>query len=606
MNKNDFYKELMTQYALDPEKIRMNALRQAKKPAWQRIAGDYWKPAIGAAAAVAVSFAAVSYANRSSAPDIVLDPGEALSASQRLMEAEMNYYNTQRSEDFSDIYVTFMEPLSYNEILMTLSTVADFGEFELCTIYLENDILTGWEIEDYSAAYSDDKTAVAVKVALPASYYRDIQDLSVVYLAELGSAEINDETFTPMVVEDDDPLHGDYLSITGDVTEAPVVTTTPFSFSTVTEPEEEKPVIGESSNGETVTTLPPESDDETEEEAPVDVEETEEGDYDETPETESTTPPVTTVPDTTTTTTNTTYYGGEVGLLTQIYELNVANALEAHTAGNNVIVLAKNEAYLYTLSGFTASQNGTVIAINSPRVAYKGEDCMILTGCRSDGTRGMISVINLETDRVHTYDAGANIGGCEISGICYSKEDGKYFMKAVTAESTLIYELSVNGDIQFRPLVEIEAPVALAGYNSNTLYFSFLENGSITRLYSFSCIDGSMNEIIAFNGKVKIKRGEDFRSFAVLSLEDGAGYVYDVNTQSLVPALFDETVKLVTKGNTTYFNSNGNNFRIDPYGTTAEAIFEYVSYETIVEEIFVINEITPEKVVVIFKDESAW
>ncbi len=622
MNKNDFYKELMTQYALDPEKIRMNALKQAKKPVWQKVAGDYWKPALGAAAAVALTVAATSYANQSSAPSITVDPGAALSASQRLIEAEQNYYNSLNSEEFSDIYVTFTEELSYNEILMALSTVADSGEFELRSIYLTDDILTGTEIDEYALANFDEKSIVAVKISLPAFYYRDLQDLSIVYLAEFGSAEINDNTFTPMIVEDDDPLQNDHLSITTAVTEKPVVTTTPFSFDTETVTAEDVPVIGTSGDDNSVTTLPPEYTEESEEteesETPVDVEETEEGEVDEESvatsvsgtsdaTVDSSEPTVTSVPESSvTTTTTTTYYRGDVGLLTQIYELNVANALEAHVAGNNVIVLAKNEAYLYTLSGFASSnQYGEVIAISNPKLAYKGDDCVILTGCRADGTRGMISVINLENDTVYTYDAGANIGEYEIGGIQHSKTDGKYFMKAVSAESTLVYELSVNGEITFRPLVEVEAPVSLAGYKNNVLYFTIVENGSITRLYSFNCIDGAMNEISVFNGKIKIKRGSDFESFAILSPADSTSYILDVNLGMLVPALFDETVTLVTDGYETFFRTNGIVYKIDSMSNVVAAD-RYVQFDAASDETFIINEINPEKVVVILDDGSVW
>ncbi len=602
MNKNDFYKELMTQYALDPEKIRINALKQAKKPAWQKAVGAYWKPALGAAAAVAVTVAGVGLANNTSAPDITLEPNDVLSASQRLMEAEQNYYDIDVNQDFSNVYVTFMEPQSYNEILMVLSTVTDSGDFELGILYLEDDTVRGsTAISEYAAAYSGEKTVVAAKISLPASYYRDIQDLSSVYLAELGSAEINDSTFTPMVVEDEDPLQGDSLDILPPVTEATVVTTTPFSFNTVTEIEEVKPVIGESHSSDISTMEPPSYE---EEEIPVDVEdsEPEESEAPEESATETTTAPAVTTPEETTTT----YYRGDVGLLTQIYELNVKNALEAHVAGNNVLVLTKDEAYLYTLSGFTANQSSQTIGISSPKIAYQGDDSIILTGCRPDGTRGMISVINLETDAVYTYDAGANIGGYEIGGIKFSDEGGKYFMKAVSAESTLIYELSVNGEIAFRPLVEIEAPVSLAGYGNGKLYFTFLENGAWTRLYSFDTVTGNMDEIKAFSGKIKLRRGEDFSSFAITSTDEAATYIFDVTTGKLVTASFDETVELITVGNKTCFSSNGNNFIIDADGTVT-ATEDYIRYGEEVSEMFVINEINPEKVVVIIDDGgSRW
>lgn len=592
MNKNDFYKEIMTQYALDPEKIRINAIKQAKKPVWQKVAGDYWKPAIGAAAAIAVTVAGISYANRSSAPDITVEPGEVLSASQRLMEAEQNYYNLNNEQLYSNIYMTFMEPVSYTEIIMALSTVGDMGEIEICSLYLSDDQLTGTEITEFVSGQSSEKLVVAAKIFLPSQYYRDIQDLSIVYLAELGSEEINDDTFVPISVEDDDPLENDYLSITTAVTEKPVVTTTPFSFSDteITTPEE-VPVIGASGDsGNTITTLPPVSEEDTEEELIED---------DEAPAVTTTT---VTAPEATTTT----YYRGDVGLLTEIYELNVKNALETYISGNNVVVLTKTEAYLYTIGGFGGTPRGEAININNPKLAYNGSNHIILTGCLDGGKREIFSVINLEKDTVYTYDASANIGEYEIGDVRYSEETDKYFMKAVSTNGTLIYELAVGTEIEFRPLVEIQAPVSLAGYKNNALYFTIAENGGeLTRLYSFSCIDGTMFELASFNGSVKLKRGVDFESFAVLSPVDATSFILDANFGTLVPALFDETVEVVTDGGETFFRTNGIIYKITGSNTVAEAD-RAVQFEKVTEQIYIINEINPEKVVVIRKDDTVW
>ena len=595
MNKNDFYKELMTQYALDPEKIRMNALKQAKKPAWQRAVGDYWKPAMGAAAAVAVTVAGVTYANRSSVPDIVVDQNEVLSASQRLIEAEMDYYNTQKNEEIAEVYVTFMEPVSYNELIMAFSTVTDSGEFKLCSVYLDKTPVDSVALDAFVAARADEETVIAAKISLPLSCYRDVQDLSVVYLAELASEEINDNTFEPIPVEDDDPLEGDLImNITTTATEKPVVTTTPFSFeATSTEPEE-IPVIGESDGKDTMTTLPPETTSEIEYEEP-----------DETEETTEETTEITTVPVETTTPeeTTTTYFRGDVGLMTEIYELNVKNSLETHISGDNVVVLAKNEAYFYTIGGFMAASCGETIDISNPKLAYKGENEILLTGCREDGVRSMISVINLNENTVYTYDASANIGDCEIGEIRYNSASDKYFMKAVSVERTFIYELSIDNAVYFRPLAEVEAPVSLAGYKNDLLYFTICEGNISTRLFSFNCVDGTSVEIAQF-ASVKLRRGEDFESFAVYAA-DGLSYIYDVNIGMLVAATLDESTVLITDGGETFFRVGAATYKIDSNSAVIEADRTVVFEKNKAEE-FIVNEINSEKVVVIRKDDRIW
>ena len=625
MNKNDFYKELMTQYALDPEKIRMNALKQAKKPTWQRVVGDYWRPAMGAAAAVAVTVAGVTYANRSSAPDITVEPDEVLSASQRLIEAEQNYYNNSGEETFSDIYVTFIEPVSYNEIIMALSTVADAGEFELCSIYTDMDRYEDEEIIDFVANRSNEEAAIAAKLSLPSSFYRDIQDLSIVYLAELGSAEINDDTFVPIPVEDEDPLGNDLMNIVT-TTENPVVTTTPFSFESSETTPKQLPVIGESADSNTITTRPPvtgngneaEESVETEESAETtDVSETEdiaetteitevEDPVDaETPNEEETSAVTTDAPETSPEETTTTYYRGEVGLMTEIYELNVKNSLETHIAGNNAVVLTKSEAYLYTFGGFAAHQNSEIISVSNPKLALKNDSFIILTGCREDGVRSMLSVVNLANDTVYTYDASANIGECEIGSIQYSMNSGKYFMKAVSANSTLVYELTIDGAVYFRPLAEIDGPVSLAGYKNDLLYLATADKNMSTRLYSFNCVDGTSVEIAAFPSTAKIKRSADFESFAVIPSDGSTSFILDANLGMLVATAVDENVALITNGGETFFRLNGAYYKIDSTSTVIAAD-RAVDFEIVTNETFVVNEINSEKVVVIRDGGDTW
>lgn len=591
MNKNDFYKELMSQYALDPEKIRMNALKQAKKPAWQRVASTYWKPALGVAAAAAVTVGAVSFANRSSAPDVIVAPEAALSASQRLIEAEKSYYNIGDEELYADMYVTFMEPVSYTEILMALSAVEDSGEIDLCSIYLENETVLRDDIDNFAAEHADEKTAVAAKLSLPISYYRDIQDLSIVYLAELGSNDINDETFVPIEVEDDDPLENDHLSIAPVTTTAPVVTTTPFSFEELPETTtEEAPVIGESAGDSTV--VPPVT--------------TADGEASEETAAETTEATTTEAPETAPEETTTTYYRGDVGLLTEIYELNVQNALKTYIVDNNVVVLSKEQAYIYTIGGFAGSQYGNAVDVANPKLAYKGDDRIILTGCNADGVRNIIISINAETDAYVVYDASANIGSNEIASVSYCEEADKFYLKAVSQSSSLVYELHVLSDteLSFRPLIEVEAPLSIAGSSRDVFYFTTNSGTDRTTLYSFNCLDGTLLEYANFGNDVKIKRSADFRSFAIIP-SDSTPFIFDVETGRLVSAQIDDTVQIVSDGGETFFTAGASVYKLNVAGEICEAD-RAVDFSREVRQQFIVNEITSEKVVIIRDDGNIW
>ncbi len=592
MNKNDFYRELMKEYALDPEKIRMNALKQAKKPTWQKIASSYWKPALGTAAAAAVAVGAITFANRPSAPDVIVAPEVAMSASQRLLEADKNYYNiAEEDEVFTDMYVTFMEPVSYNEILMMMSAVDDSGDIKICSLYLEDTTILRDDISGFAAEHSDEDVALAAKLSLPLSYYRDVQDLSLVYLAELGSDELNDKTFVPIAVDDDDPLENDHLSIAPPVTSAPVVTTTPFSFQEIPETTpEEMPVIGESSNDSAV--IPPVTTTVTDE---ITEETTEES-------TEATTSAPETTPEETTT-----YFRGEVGLLTEIYELNVQNALKTYIVDNNVIVLSKEQAYIYSIGGFSGSvQYGNAVDMLNPKLAYMDNDRIVLTGCTADGIRNILVSINTANDSYLVHDASANIGNSEIASVSYCEQADKFYLKAISQTSSLVYELHVLSDneLSFRPLVEVEAPISVAGSSGDILYFTTSGNNDRTTLYSFNCLDGTLLEYASFGGDVKIKRSADFRSFAII-LSDGTSFIYDVETEKLVTTQLDDSVQIVADNGETFFRTGDVTYKLNVAGDVLDADRK-VDFDKETEQRFIVNEITSDKVVIIRDDEKIW
>lgn len=619
MNKNEFYKELMSRYALDEEKIRANALKQAKKPAWQRFAADYWKPALGTAAAIAVTAAAVGYTSSlpTGQPPVAGPEESALSASQRLWEAEQNYYNLQAAASLSDIYVTFSEPISSGELAVALSAVADTGEIAVDALYTENrEVLRGEALREYESAHDREKTVVGAKLSAPSALYRDIQDLSQVYLAELGSAEINDDTFIPLPVEDPDPLGGDleYVQTTSAPQTSAPVTTTPFSFDASSEAAAETvpPVIGESGSDHANTLVPPVQTEETvppaTDEEPDDPEETDpeitEPEYDDPDETEET---LETTAETAANEITSAVTGSELPLLTEFYELNVQNPLETYLSGDNALVLTKNAAYLYSLGGFSGSQCCAAIEINSPKIGYSDERTVILTGCGDGDVRNMISVVDLERDEARTYDVSANIGGAGLGGIVYAPNTNKYYMKSVLDTTSFLYEVTVSGSegIRFRPLVESDGPVSVAGVKGELLYLVKTEQGMAgAKLYSFNCADGSLVELAGFDAAVKLRRGADLESFGLIT--ESGSFLYDVNIGMLVSDVsIDENTGIVSDGGKTCFQSGGIVCEIDS-NSLVNRTERTVVFPEAAQSAFAVSETTSEKVVVIRKDPTGW
>ena len=596
MNTGDFYKELMQKYALNEEQIRLNAIRQAKRPAWQ----TYWKPAAGVAAAVAVTVGAVAFtAGNSSDLDITVSPNTVLSASQRLREAEQNYYSAAAlDEELVDIYITFNEPVCYSDMMVSLSAVADSADISVARLYLADDIISNTdEIRDFALEKGDSKEIIGAKLCAFASHYRDIQDLSSIYLAELGSEDINDDTFVPVSIDDCDPLMND---LPGKVTEAPVsIVTTPFSFEQETSvPASESPVetdVTEITDSEESTVAPPETT------------EPELDDPDITDEEEEPTPEETTVTTTETEVPVTEISNaGEIGLMTEIYQLNVENSLETFLSGDYAIVLTKNEVYIYTLGGVIADRHpAQVFELSNPKITYSDSETVILTGCGADGLRNMVAVINTNNGTAYTYDASVNLGTCEIGTINYSPAANKYFIKAVSGSNTYIYEVIMSSEtgLAFRPLIEQEAAVSLAGYYNDTLYLVISDDNVKSSLYAFSCSSGEIREISAFDAICKVKRSPSFESFVVSDGENSV--VMDVFSGNLVP-VSSGRVSVGTKNNVTYLRTGEGVKAVNADASLSDAAMNAAVFEKTIESDFVVNEITSEKVVVVSKNGMSW
>ena len=84
MNTNEFYKELMSEYSFDYDKIRKAAMGksvQAKKSRLKTV----WLSVAGAAAAVAITFSSVALLNSGS--PVVVSPTTSISAEDRFRMA---------------------------------------------------------------------------------------------------------------------------------------------------------------------------------------------------------------------------------------------------------------------------------------------------------------------------------------------------------------------------------------------------------------------------------------------------------------------------------------------------------------------------------------
>ncbi len=577
MNTNDFYKELFEKYAFDEDKIRRNAIKAAKTPAWQRTLGAHWKSVAGAAAAVAVTVGAVAYISGNSGNDgiDIVSPDNLLSASQRLQEAEQNYYNLPAEEnDILNIYLTFKENVCYSDMAVSLSALAGSDEIEIQRIYLnDGTTVSGMtDISTYAETSAADKCISGAKLSAPSKCYRDLNDLSRVDVAEVESEGLNDQTFSPLVREDGDPLANDMLSIT---TTAPVVTTAPFSF------ESETTTTAVTTTAD--TTVPAVSDTDITEEDP-DIVEVVPEDPDITVESEDeyviTAPtelddPELTASETTTaettaeiTVTSDEFEAPDVGLMTRIYQLNAQNALETVLIGEHAIVLSKDQVYFFMMGGVMTDSRPRAIAMGSPKIAYSDEKSVIVTGCDESGKRNMIVMLDLSTNVLYGDDNATNIGTAEIGRVYYSASDNRYFVSTFADSSTYFYEVTVDPmtGLQFRALVEFAGPVAAAGYKNGTLWFTGSEDNVNYSLYSFDCVNGVLEKCAYIGTSCKVHRSPSFGSFILTAGDDADGtqhtYVFDMTSSTLISVTVGSDPMIVDLNGLIYVNSDGTTYRL--------------------------------------------
>ena len=123
MNTNDFYKELMSEYSFDYEKIRKAAMGksvQAKKSRLKTV----WLSVAGAAAAVAITFSSVALLNSGS--PVVVSPTTSISAEDRFRMAMEAYSKAEENTEEVFLYVTFRNTVTPEEMQSILAVLQRF------------------------------------------------------------------------------------------------------------------------------------------------------------------------------------------------------------------------------------------------------------------------------------------------------------------------------------------------------------------------------------------------------------------------------------------------------------------------------------------------
>lgn len=202
MNKNEFYKQLMSEYSFDADKIRENAKRG--RFAKQKISPlTMGITATVAAATVACGTLAVTMLDNRNGVDLVNSGNNTLfnrTAEERIEDAIKAQLEAQDSEEIIDILVTFTVPMAPAAAQNVISNYAEDSSIPVKAVYLVDGTRLSGETQ-VAAAFSGGETIYAVAIEGKASLLAELQSNPDIALAE-DLRNVDLENAVPIAPED--------------------------------------------------------------------------------------------------------------------------------------------------------------------------------------------------------------------------------------------------------------------------------------------------------------------------------------------------------------------------------------------------------------------
>lgn len=537
MNRNEFYKQLMSEYTFDADKVRENAKRGKKR---QKLTPLYVGMS-AAAAAMVVTVGTIAMTNLGRNDGVSLtDTGlTTLSASDRLSHALQQLEQERESSESKDFLVTFAQPLTPAQAQSVLTAG---GNIPVKQLYLSD----GSRVSDADSiggifTGGGDQRITGAAVYCSGSFAAELQDNPEVFLIEVMEAS-DFENAAPVDIAE--------IS-TGEVTLPPTEVTEPGAVNPV-------PVTDVSGSSEDGTVEPTEDSaemDGTAEPEPTS-EPTEEDEG--LPTEEQTTIPEesTTVPTTPDSTASSPENSAEpeehvpsvpagVNLPADIPTESYNSYISADSAffiSSDVFLVKDSQGIsLYRYEG----QSETLICsepLEDAKITWVSEDRrqLMMTGIGDFGSRSRTllisadseSITDLSTEDIIMSGALTGFGYNESSrllSLCY-KEDGVYYISAarLDTDNTLDY---------IGTPVESEDKLALAASYGETIYYTETSSGK-TQIYCADAASGSGRLVHSFSSAPKLTRNLAF-THAVFTPDDssviGFTEIFDPESGNLIP-----------------------------------------------------------------------
>ncbi len=232
MNTNEFYKQLMSEYTFDHEKIKKTAMGKVE-PKKAKRSPIKWASFAAAAAAVTVTVGTVAVLNSGSPVSVT---PTSMTPTERFRLSVEAYEKADENTEEVFLYVTFKACETPSDMQSILAKTDSTGKIKVITVYCNDgtEITGSSNIEQLFEDEQDNITAV--KIRCPGNFFKHLSNTPEVYLVESGDAFEN-KIFSVIDTEnsyDDYPDYGDYTSASEtdkpEQTDPPVIgDTTPVS-----------------------------------------------------------------------------------------------------------------------------------------------------------------------------------------------------------------------------------------------------------------------------------------------------------------------------------------------------------------------------------------
>lgn len=578
MDKHEFYKQLMSEYSFDTEKIRTNAKKG--KYARQKIS----PMVIGLTAAVAVCTVAcgtlaLSMFGAKGGVDLV-DTGaqslSALSSSERVRYAIEQQNKEQNSGVVHDVLVTFVAPLSSQQAKNIIADYTD-ASIPVKAVYLANgEKISGSEQVEAVFGGGYDISALCIQCA--GSVMSQLQTAPEVFLVELLS-ETDVDTATPITPDAMQEVDAVIPDADADKDDVPQQTVTDSGI-TIVIPDEDSAGIDD---------IVPDADNSAGEDTSVPDADTDNGENADTSEPDGeSSQPDTSVPDGSQPTEPTepieptepttpeipTEQPSGSDVLPEgvtlpaspepnVYNVELVGVQNAFFLTDDVFYASsEDEVGLYRFSGGSAERVFTLECSN-PLVHWVDDNGgrLIVSAVGENGMRNKLWLIDAYNEDFFDLKAEDTVMDGTLVGVGYNeacevlilniKQYGEYYVAALALSGTRAEYINVP--------FETKAKVSLLGYYGSNVYLA-VSDGSLTQIYAVDVCTAHSRIIRTYDNCPKIGKNSAFTYGLVLPSDTavtGRIEIFDPATESFISTDYFDEALVFGASKTSFYASDG-------------------------------------------------